>query len=359
MTSTPNVFLMHVAPQSNIDAETFEKRLFEISKRFVLPAYPHVAPEMFGHRILRERPAHYVWEIVLDGFDIAEFEDTTTTTLEPMEQSVRSEAEQWLMHVGEIQSFAAYTHLRIPAPYVDVPIAPLNDSEVTSFGSDDAPWYEHAQDSGSTNANKELPSSILDAIQEARAEAPAEPNLKPYGKGHVYFALEDKAHRGWLAKWFETKELAAGAADRRKIRAFAAFQTREGTTASINTYDNQIVTWGTGWGGLGWLGAVMTRAITNNAVRAALEEAGVRYRSHNTYDIVDLTSKRVVTGKKKHWKSCAPHFRSCICSSNWRARPRRVKPSPMRNSVRFSLAQATSRMPTKWRLKRSSIWFPI
>jgi len=296
-TNSPNVFLMHVTPQSNIAADEVEKRLFESTKRFVLPSYPHVAPEMFSHRILREEPGRYVWEILLDGFDIAEVEDTTTT--EPVERAVRFEAEQWLASLGVIQSFTAYTNLPIPAPHVDVPVVMPDDSGITSFGADDAPWYEHAKDSGTANASKELPTRIVEAINDVRSEVPAEPNLKPYGKGHVYFALEDKAHRAWLAEWLATKESAAGAADRRKIRAFAAFQTREGTTASINTYDNQIVTWGTGWGGLGWLGAVMTRTVANNDVRAALERAGVRYRSQNTYDIVDLQSKRVVTGKKE------------------------------------------------------------
>jgi len=294
-TPAPNMFLIHVAPQASVPAEAFEIRLAEITKRFVLAAYPHVAAEMFAHRIMRESSGSYVWEIVLEGFDVTGDEPTN----EPIEAAVRIEAERVLANVGLIQSFTAYTNLPIPTRYVDVPIVMPNDSGLTSFGADDAPWYDHAQDSGTENAGKELTTRILDAINEYRSAVPSEPNLKPYGKGHVYFALEDKAHRAWLTEWFESKAAAASASDRRKIRAFAAFQTREGTTASINTYDDQIVTWGTGWGGLGWLGAVMTRAVANNAVRATLEQAGVRYRNRNTYDVVNLQSKRVVTGKKE------------------------------------------------------------
>lgn len=293
--TNPNVFFIHVAPQSTIARDAFEQGLFALTKRFVLLSYPHIAPGMFSHRILRDGNDGYVWEIVLDGFGPT----VENATSEPLARSVRNEAEGGLENLGVVRSFLAYAQLAIPAPHVDVPVNMPDDSGFSSFGSDEAPWYDYAQDSGSDNAGKELSSRTLETIEEFRSQVPSEPNLKPHGKGHAYFALEDKAHRAWLKEYFESKMAVASAADRRKILAFAAFQTREGTTASINTYDNQIVTWGTGWGGLGWLGAVMTRAITSKAVRATLEQAGVRYRSKNTYDIVDLRTKRVVTGKKE------------------------------------------------------------
>lgn len=296
-TSTPsNVFLLHVAPQSNVTREAFEQALFFLTRCFVVPACPHVAPSMFSHRLLRDdHGGHYIWEIVLDGVE-STAEDAST---EPLDQAVRTEIEAALKDIGELQSFAAYTSVEIPAPYIDVPPVIAGDTEFSSFGSEEIPWTEYASDSGSATAGQELPESILKNIEEFRSQVPVEPNLKPYGKGHVYFALEDKAHRAWLSQYFDAKMAPASADDKRKIRAFSAFQTREGTTASINTYDNQIVTWGTGWGGLGWLGPVMTRATANNAVRAILEQAGVRYRTKNTYDIVDLKTKRVVTGKQE------------------------------------------------------------
>lgn len=296
-TSTPpNVFLMHVAPQSNVSREAFEQALFSFTRRFVVPACPHVASSMFSHRLLRdEHGGLYIWEIALEGVE-ATAEDASN---DPLENAVRAEIEAGLKDIGELQSFAAYTSLEIPAPYIDVPPVVSGDTEFSSFGSEEIPWTEYASDSGTATAGQEIPENTLKNIAEFRAQVPAEPNLKPYGKGHVYFALEDKAHRAWLAQYFEAKMAPASADDRRKIRAFSAFQTREGTTASINTYDNQIVTWGTGWGGLGWLGPVMTRATANNAVRATLEQAGVRYRTKNTYDIVDLKTKKVVTGKQE------------------------------------------------------------
>jgi hypothetical protein len=296
-TSLPNVFLLHVAPLPSITPQMLEKELFALTERFVLPACPHMAPKMFTHRIMRDAGGSYLWEIFVDGFDMAPDEGVSSDSIE---QAVRSEAEQGLGAVGVIQTFAAYANLSIPEQNVDLPVTCADGDAVITFGSgDELRWNDYAKDSGTANAGKDVSATIVESITQIRAEVPSEPNLKPYGKGHVYFALEDKAHRAWLNEYFEAKMAAANTADKRKIRAFAAFQTREGTTASINTYDNQIVTWGTGWGGLGWLGSVMTRALTNSTVRLTLESAGVRYRKSNTYDIVDLGTKRVITGKQE------------------------------------------------------------
>lgn len=295
-TSTPTIFLIHVVPQSSVAKEALERHIFALTKRFVLPARPHLDSEMFTHRLMRDASGTYLWEIVVD--DIEGMQEDATTS-ESLAEAVRAEVTRCLAEMGEMLSFSAFVNLLIPGPHIDVPVSLPDDSGIISFGSDEAPWYDYARDSATEYSGKEIPARILDGIREYRDGIPTEPNLKPYGKGHVYFALEDKAHRAWLAEFFESKMAVASESDRRKIRAFAAFQTREGTTASINTYDNQIVTWGTGWGGRGWLGQVMTRAITSNTVRAALERAGVRYRSRNTYDIVDLQSKRVITGKEE------------------------------------------------------------
>ncbi len=293
----PNVFLLHVAPASGSTAEAVESALVQLTKNFVLSTHPGIDPSMLAHRILRDTQGRYLWEIALDGCD-ALSDDTNAT--ESIDQAIRNEAEMALERVARIESFAAYCDILIPPPFVHPPVV-TEETQLRSFGTanEEPKWYEYAQDSGKGWAGKELPSSILEAIQETRAAVASEPNLKPYGKGHVYWALEDKAHRAWLREYFEKKMAIASSADRQRIRAFLAFQTREGTTASINTYDSQIVTWGTGWGGLGWLGAVMNRLLTNNAIRAALEDAGVRYRKSNTYDIVDLQKKRVVTGKQE------------------------------------------------------------
>lgn len=295
-TTAPNVFSMQVSPRENITRETLEKRLCVLTKLFVLPTHPHVAAEMFEHRILRDAHGATLWEITLADLDGGHEDSATNRRIDNI---VRTEVEHLLNPWGVLHSFSAYTNLPIPTPYVDVPVNMPDDDALVSFGSDEPPWPDFAVDAKTPQAGKELPATVLERIQEYRAGVPSEPLLKPHGPGHVYFALEDKAHRQWLSEYFESKMAVASEADRRIIRAFSAFQTREGTTASINTYDSQIVTWGTGWGGLGWLGTVMARATSDNSIRAALEQAGIRYRSRNTYDIVDIEQKRVITGKKE------------------------------------------------------------
>lgn len=299
-TNAPNVFLIQVTPRANVTREALESRLFDLTKLFVLPTHPHVAPEIFEHRLLVSTDGTILWQIDAGGVENGDDDSTTNSSVASI---VHAEVERLVEPFGVLQSFSAYSRLTIPNAFVEVPIDTTNDAEgesdIISFGAEEeAPWVDYALDSKTPSAGKELPAIWLDRVREYLAAAPAEPNLKPQGKGHVYFALEDKAHRQWLTEYFDSKMAGAGEAERRIIRAFASFQTREGTTASINTYDGQIVTWGSGWGGLGWLGTVMSRATSDNAVRAAFHRAGVRYRGRNTYDIVDLNSKRVVTGKQ-------------------------------------------------------------
>jgi hypothetical protein len=115
----------------------------------------------------------------------------------------------------------------------------------------------------------------------------------------MYFGTSDKPHIAYVRQYLAEKAARANPSDQRKVLAFAAFQGREGSTAAINTYDNQIVTWGTGWGGLGAMGKVVEKAVRAPAVRDLFARSGVRYRGQNTYDVVDLDKKRVVTGKKE------------------------------------------------------------
>ena len=315
-TNAPNVFLIQVTPRANVTRKALESRLFDLTKLFVLPTHPHVAPEMLEHRLLVSTDGAILWQIGADGVENSADDSLTNSDVAGI---VHAEVERLVEPFGVLQSFSAYSRLSIPSSCVEVPIDTTNDAEgdsdVVSFAAEEAPWVDYAIDSKTHLAGMELPAIWLDRIREYRSAAPAEPNLKPQGKGHVYFGLEDKTHRQWLTEYFESKMAGGGEAERRILRAFAAFQSREGTTASINTYDGQIVTWGSGWGGLGWLGTVMARATSDNAVRAAFHRAGVRYRGRNTYDIVDLNSKRVVTGKQEAlevMRASVPYLRFLI-----------------------------------------------
>jgi hypothetical protein len=173
------------------------------------------------------------------------------------------------------------------------------DEPVSFVEEEPLPWHAYIADSGQPQAGKTISDAIWAGILANRAAIPHEPKLRPHGTGHIYVGIEDKWHMEYLREFFQRKMSSANAAEKRKIEAFWVLQTREGNTATVNSHDNQIVTWGTGWGGLSWMGTVVARALNHQAVRELFGKCGVRYRGRNTYDIVDFRTGKVVTGKKE------------------------------------------------------------
>ncbi|WP_437745587.1 peptidoglycan-binding domain-containing protein [Sorangium sp. So ce1504] len=286
-----NVFLFEIAAARG-DAEEVERALLSRTSAFALGDFPTLDPALFAHRILRGKGASYTWEIGLDEIEEARRGELHAALLEQIQTS--------LAGVAELRSSAAYADLSLPAPGLDPARARGGRGGALSFADGDLPvWEDHARGSGAVEAGSALPEDLTAEIAQSRAAVPVEPGLKPWGAGHVYTGSADKDHLAYLHRYLDARAAKASPADRRKILAFRAFQAREGSTAAINTYDNQIVTWGTGWGGRGWLGKVMERATANDAVREALGAAGVRYRGSNVYDVVDLDSGMVVTGGKE------------------------------------------------------------
>lgn len=285
-----NVFQFDIAARG--DAAEIERALLACASTFALGAFPTLDPALFEHRILRGEGGSYTWEIACDGLDGDPVTDLHRASLDHFQGSLGG--------VADIQSSTAYVDISLPAPGLDLGRATVGADGAVSFADDDLPgWEDHARGSNAAEAGQALTADLVAEITHNRAAVPAEPGLKPWGPGHMYGGGADKAHIAYLHAYFEARAAKASPADRRKILAFRAFQAREGSTAAINTYDNQIVTWGTGWGGLGWLGKVMERATASDAVREALGVAGVRYRGRNVYDVVDLDTGTVVTGGKE------------------------------------------------------------
>lgn len=177
--------------------------------------------------------------------------------------------------------------------------AELLDEPVSFAEEEVLPWHAYTGDSGKGEAGKTIPDAICAEISAARAAMPREENMRAHGKGYMYPGLDDKAHVAYIHEYLRKCIATSSPADKRKYEAFRAFQIREGTTAAINTYDNQIVTWGSGWGGLGWMGNVMFHLRSHDSVRTLFGQCGLRYRGKNTYDVVNLETKRVITGKKE------------------------------------------------------------
>ena len=298
LTSSPDVFLLRVAPRPGVASAELERTLIENAKTFVLAARPKLPPDSFSHRVLAGSSAGYTWQIGVDGIDRM---DDDEAPVERLEDALLPEVRARLNGVAEVISVEASTDLLTPPPglgFTRVSLGP--DGPAAFAGEDDLPaWQDYAHDSGTPEAGRELPSDLLAEIERSRAAVPAEPELKKWGNGHIYFGHSDKAHLAYLNAYFDRRAASASPADRRRIIAFRTFQGREGSTAAINSYDNQIVTWGTGWGGLGLMGKVVERAMASRAVRDLFGSCGVRYRGKNTYDVVDLEAKLVVTGKRE------------------------------------------------------------
>ena len=169
------------------------------------------------------------------------------------------------------------------------------DKARSSGGDTLLDWLAYAE--GGPHTGQRLPREILAEIRRARAEIPWHPGVVDYRGGHMYAGVEDAAHLDYLRRRLRDHASRRDPAERRAVLAFLALQTREGTTAAINTYDDQVVTWGTGFGGRGYLGAVTARAAETEAIAKALEYAGLRFRPRGQYDVVDLAAERVVSGK--------------------------------------------------------------
>jgi hypothetical protein len=291
--SPPNLFLFDIAPTPDLAPGELTRGLLARTATFALASRPTLNTELFSHRILRAAGGGYAWEIAFDGIDLPDGE-------KDLGEAILDEVRAALAGLGEVRSTAAYVNLSRPAPGLGFGRSIMDASGTVTYAEDDLPgWEDYAEDAGTNDAGSALPEDLLAQIEQNRAKIPREPGLKPYHPGHMYAGVGDKSHFAYVSAYLANRTAKASPADRRKILAFRAFQSREGSTTAINTYDNQIVTWGTGWGGLGMLGKVMERAVANEALRDALGACGLRYRSRNVYDVVDLEAKKVVSGSRE------------------------------------------------------------
>jgi hypothetical protein len=294
-TNSPDVFSFYLSSSAGCAATDLEAGLRRQAASFTITSRPYLDPAMFSHRILRAADGALAWEISFRGLDLPGEEQAPG---ESLEEAIVAEVRARIAGLGEITGSASFTDVSAPPPSPGFRRILPTESGPAAFVEDASDWLVYAADSGAGEAGTPVDASILETIAAYRADLPAEPGLKKWGAGHMYGG-NDKAHVAYLASYLAARAERASAADKRKILAFAAFQAREGSTAAINTYDNQIVTWGTGWGGLGWLGKVMERATANDAVRDRFGSAGLGYRKGNVYDAVDSDTCKVVTGKSE------------------------------------------------------------
>lgn len=171
----------------------------------------------------------------------------------------------------------------------------------TPGGTSDALPLGPAPASRVTAPNPEAPPSSVEAPVESgvtacRVALPSEPKLTRSGKGYIDTG-HDPVFIAWLKGYLAQKADAASGEAKRATLAFTALQDREGSTAAINTWDNQIFTWGTGFSGLGTLPMVMSRLVASSpAAVKRLADCGVKYLGAGNWSIDDGAG-HVVTGK--------------------------------------------------------------
>src|SRR5262249_4088337 len=154
-------------------------------------------PALLSHRIMRGADGSYAWEIAFDGLQLPDGDQAPSEDLcDVMQEQVR----EAIADLGEVRSAAAYVDLSCPAPGPGCARPPIDATGGISFAEGDLPgWEDYAADSGTSEAGRELSGDVVAAIKQAHARVPVEPGLKPYGSGHMYAGVGDKAHAAYLS----------------------------------------------------------------------------------------------------------------------------------------------------------------
>ncbi|HEX3345723.1 MAG TPA: hypothetical protein VHS09_14165, partial [Polyangiaceae bacterium] len=186
-------------------------------------------------------------------------------------------------------------------------------------GTETADWRPYiGQDS--------VPDEIIAAITRNRARWPAK-KISPVTKGKYagpkhYNYGPPASHGNWARDYVKTEKVdqASGLADKHIAQVFVEMMKdekgSEGQPASFQTYDNQIITWGVGFGGMGDGIHIFDELNTDPKMQRLLDDLGVNYFA-GAYQVVDVTQKKVVSsteitavkkGKKRHvdWDHAPP-----------------------------------------------------
>jgi hypothetical protein len=163
-------------------------------------------------------------------------------------------------------------------------------------------WEEYAD-------GRALPVEIVEQIKSARAKYPAI-DLKKKGE-HKYSYYGTSAHKKYLLDWVKTKiDGVSGKSDKFAAMTFRDLLSREGSTSSWNTWDNQIVTWGTGFSAIASLPEFVLPLLNQQqAAREKLRAVGFVWVDKQGYRLVDVNKGAVVVSKGKDHKAAAEAWR--------------------------------------------------
>jgi hypothetical protein len=197
-----------------------------------------------------------------------------------------------------------------PAPAKPDPAPPAPEPKATE-SADGRPYI----------GKGELPAAVLEAVKKNRARYPQKTlPLVTKGKyaGDMHYDYKPPAdHAKWAKEHFQKKVDAAPATGKNIPRAFVVMLDAEGRPASLQTYDNQIVTWGVGLGAKGDGVHAFEHLNKDPKMKKLLDDLGINYDGGD-YHVVDLAAKKVVSsaaGKR------GDDERHIVALEAWRRQP--------------------------------------
>jgi hypothetical protein len=125
------------------------------------------------------------------------------------------------------------------------------------------------------------------------------PVLKRYGGENHYDYKSTEGHRKWAVDYFQKTQIdpATDRVAKHVAQAWVHMLANEGLPASFQTYDNQIITWGAGFGGMGDGVKVFDEMNKEPKLERLLDDVGMNCVD-GRYHVVDVTRKKVISTPK-------------------------------------------------------------
>ena len=171
--------------------------------------------------------------------------------------------------------------------------APL--SVVGPKGNETIDWQQYI-------GKDSVPDDVIAAITRNRAQyrlfdLPLKKNGYEGPKNYDY--IPGAAHEKWANEWIDQKIAATtggSRADSHVARTFKGLYTKEGLPASMQTYDDQVVTWGVGQGAKGNGKETVALLKKDAEMKAIIDGFGFEYdKKHYTMHVVDTKQKKVIS----------------------------------------------------------------
>ncbi len=127
-----------------------------------------------------------------------------------------------------------------------------------------------------------------------------QPVLVRFGGENHFDYTPPKSHKKWATDYAQKTHVdsAKDVIEQHVGKAWVQMLTNEGMPASFQTYDNQIVTWGVGFGGMGDGIYVFDEMNKDAKLARLLDDVGMNYGG-GRYHVVDVVNKKVVSTPAK------------------------------------------------------------